>query len=133
MKMVKCGRDGGRPAGVLPGVAPEWFYKGDGGIVTPPEQALEMVDFAEDGGDEVELVGLYLIDHAGRPRRVGFALGNEFSDHLLEQRNYLYPAHSKLRPCSFRPELPLGAAPAGTQGEAPLRPRGAATWPHPLA
>src|SRR3546814_7188266 len=79
MKMFKWGLDGGRPAGGLPGVAPEWFYKGDGGIVTPPEQALEMVDFAEDGGDEVELVGLYLIDHAGRPRRVGVALGNEFS------------------------------------------------------
>src|SRR3546814_2112615 len=62
MKMFKWGLDGGRPAGGLPGVAPEWFYKGDGGIVTPPAQAPEMVDFAEVGGDAVELVGLYLID-----------------------------------------------------------------------
>ncbi|HEY9548533.1 MAG TPA: AraD1 family protein, partial [Kiloniellaceae bacterium] len=133
MKMFKWGLDGGRPAGGLPGVAPEWFYKGDGGIVTPPEQALEMVDFAEDGGDEVELVGLYLIDHAGRPRRVGVALGNEFSDHLLEQRNYLYLAHSKLRPCSFGPELLLGAAPAEIQGEARIRRGGEAIWRKPFA
>src|SRR3546814_3490710 len=90
-----------------------------------------MVDFAEDGGDEVELVGLYLIDHAGRPRRVGVALGNEFSDHLLEQRNYLYLAHSKLRPCSFGPELLLGAAPAEIQGEARIRRGGEAIWRKP--
>jgi hypothetical protein len=31
------------------------------------------------------------------PRRVGFALGNEFSDHTLEKKNYLYLAHSKGR------------------------------------
>src|SRR3546814_16944331 len=123
MKMVKCGRDGGRPAGVLPGVAPEWFYKGDGGIVTPPEQALEMVDFAEDGGDEVELVGLSLIDHAGRPRRVGFELVNEFFDHLLEQRNYLYLAHSQTRPFSLAPGLPLAACTARIHGQARNRDR----------
>src|SRR5690606_2787187 len=104
-KMFKWGLEGGKPAAGRIGVAPEWFYKGDGGIVTPPEQAFDMVDFAGDGGDEVELVGLYMIDAEGAPRRVGFALGNEFSDHVLEKRNYLYLAHSKLRPCSFGPEL----------------------------
>ena len=41
------------------------------------------------------------IDDDGQPCRVGFALGNEFSDHVLERQNYLYLAHSKLRPCAF--------------------------------
>lgn len=133
MKMFKWGLEGGKPAEGRVGVAPEWFYKGDGGIVTPPEQAFDMVDFAEDGGDEVELVGLYLIDGDGRPRRVGFALGNEFSDHVLEKRNYLYLAHSKLRPCSFGPELLLGAAPADIRGTARIRRDGGVVWEKPFA
>src|SRR5690606_11474472 len=69
MKMFKWGLEGGKPAEGRIGVAPEWFYKGDGAIVTPPEQAFDMVDFAEDGGDEAELVGLYMIDAGGAPRR----------------------------------------------------------------
>ena len=39
---------------------------------------------------------------------LGFALGNEFSDHVTERVNYLYLAHSKLRWCSFGPELRVG-------------------------
>ncbi|MGD1877037.1 MAG: AraD1 family protein [Kiloniellaceae bacterium] len=133
MKMFKWGLEGGKPANGLVGVAPEWFYKGDGSIVTPPEQAFEMVDFAEDGGDEVELVGLYLIDAKGTPRRLGFALGNEFSDHVLEQRNYLYLAHSKLRPCSFGPEIRLGDAPEDISGTARILRRGEVIWEKPFA
>lgn len=128
MKMFKWGLEGGKPADGGIGVPPEWFYKGDGDIVTAPEQALEMVDFAEDGGDEAELVGLYLVDAQGIPRRLGFALGNEFSDHVLEQRNYLYLAHSKLRPCSFGPELLLGDAPADIQGASRIRRGGKVIW-----
>lgn len=133
MKMFKWGLEGGKPAEGTVGVAPEWFYKGDGGIVTPPEQAFDMVDFAEDGGDEAELVGLYLIDARGTPRRLGFALGNEFSDHVLEKRNYLYLAHSKLRPCSFGPEILLGAAPDDIRGTARIRRRGETVWERPFA
>ena len=33
------------------------------------------------------------------------AAGNEFSDHKMERRNYLYLAPSKLRQCSIGPEL----------------------------
>jgi len=132
MKMFKWGLDGGKPAGGGIGVAPEWFYKGDGSIVAAPEQAFEMVDFAEDGGDEAELVGLYMIDPEGRPRRLGFALGNEFSDHVLEQRNYLYLAHSKLRPCSFGPELLLGTAPNDIRGTSRVRRDGQVIWEKPF-
>ncbi|NIA68498.1 FAH family protein [Pelagibius litoralis] len=132
MKMFKWGIDGGKPSGGGIGVPPEWFFKGDGGIVAAPEQPLAMVDFAEDGGDEVELVGLYLIDPKGQPRRLGFALGNEFSDHVIEQQNYLYLAHSKLRPCSFGPELLLGAAPDDIRGTARVRRGGEVIWEKPF-
>ncbi|UCH49895.1 MAG: FAH family protein [Betaproteobacteria bacterium] len=121
MKMFKWGVDGGKPAEGQIGVAPEWFYKGDGSCVVAPEQALDLPAYAFDGGDEVEVVGLYLVGDNGRIYRVGFALGNEYSDHVLERRNYLYLAHSKLRQCSYGPELLLGELPAHVTGHARLR------------
>jgi hypothetical protein len=116
MKMFKWGLEGGKPPEGGIGVAPEWFYKGDGSIVVAPERPFEMPDFAEDGGEEPEITGLYVIADDGAPHRVGFALGNEFSDHVLERRNYLYLAHSKLRQCSFGPELLVGDLPGDVRG-----------------
>jgi hypothetical protein len=116
MKMFRLGLEGGRPEGGGVGVAPEWFYKGDGGCVVPPGVPLTMPAFALDGGEEAELALLYVIDDEGRPRRVGSALGNEFSDHITERENYLYLAHSKLRQCSFGPELLLGEPPLDVRG-----------------
>jgi hypothetical protein len=128
MKMFRLGLEGGKPAGDKPGVAPEWFYKGDGSIVAAPEAPLTMPSFALDGGEEAEIALLYLIDDDGRPCRVGYALGNEFSDHVLERQNYLYLAHSKLRPCAFGPELLLGELPADVRGTISLRRRGERIW-----
>jgi hypothetical protein len=116
MKMFRLGIEGGKPGAGKIGVAPEWFYKGDGSIVAAPGQPLAMPAFAQDGGEEAEIAILYVIDDGGRPRRVGYALGNEFSDHVLERQNYLYLAHSKLRPCAFGPEVLLGALPADVRG-----------------
>jgi hypothetical protein len=116
MKMFKLGLEGGKPAAGGPGAAPEWFYKGDGSIVAAPGAPLTSPGFALDGGEEAELALLYLIDDDGRPRRLGCALGNEFADHVLERQNYLYLAHSKLRPCAFGPELRLGAPPDDVRG-----------------
>jgi hypothetical protein len=120
MKMFKMGVEGGKPASGI-GVQPEWFYKGDGSIVAAPEEPLVMPAFAEDGGEEGELALLYVIDDEGRPRRVGYALGNEFADHVMERRNYLYLAHSKLRACSFGPELALGDPPDDVRGTVRVR------------
>ncbi|MDB5951204.1 MAG: hypothetical protein JWR65_3059 [Massilia sp.] len=116
MKMFRMGVEGGKPAGGGPGVAPEWFYKGDGSIVRASGQPLEMPAFSLDGGEEPEIAGLYVIDAGGQPCRVGYALGNEFSDHVTERQNYLYLAHSKLRACSVGPALLVGALPAHVQG-----------------
>ena len=57
----------------------------------------------------------------GMPWRVGFALLNEFSDHVTERQNYLWLAHSKLRPCSFGPELLLGDLPDDVRGTSRIR------------
>ena len=104
-KMFDWGVAGGRPAEGMRGTAPEWFYKGDGRILRGPGQPLEIPAFAEDGGEEPELVGIYIVDLRGIPCRLGFAQGNEWSDHRTEKLNYLYLAPSKLRTCSVGPEL----------------------------
>ncbi|HWQ39558.1 MAG TPA: AraD1 family protein [Burkholderiales bacterium] len=118
MKMFKWGVEGGKPAPGEIGVQPEWFYKGDGRCVVGPEEPLELPAYALDGGEEVEVVGLYLIGPSGEVARVGFALGNEYADHVMERQNYLYLAHSKLRQCSYGPELLLGELPKSVSGHA---------------
>ena len=128
MKMFKWGMEGGKPAPGSIGVQPEWFYKGDGTCVVGPEQPLELPAYALDGGEEVEVVGCYVIGDSGEPLRVGFALGNEYADHVMERQNYLYLAHSKLRQCSYGPELALGELPASVTGEAKLMRKGQTIW-----
>jgi hypothetical protein len=132
MQMFKWGMEGGRPADGAPGVQPEWFYKGDGEIVVPPGAALPSPDFALDGGEEPEIVGLYLIGPDGTPHRLGFAIGNEFSDHVTERRNYLYLAHSKLRHCAVGPELRTGTPPAHMEGVSRIRRGTRVLWERPF-
>ena len=104
-KMFQMGIEGGKPKEGNTGVAPEWFYKGNGTNLKGPNEELEIPDFSLDGGEEPEIIGCYIIDFQGNPVRIGFSLGNEFSDHETEQINYLYLAHSKMRNCSIGPEL----------------------------
>lgn len=110
IRMYRWGVEGGKPAEGEIGVSPEWFYKGNGSLLRGHNQPLTVPEFAEDGGEEPEIAGVYVIDDAGVPRRIGFTQGNEFSDHEFERRNYLYLASSKLRTCSIGPELVIGAA-----------------------
>jgi hypothetical protein len=116
MKMFRLGVEGGKPAEGTAGVQPEWFYKGDGSVVRASGEALAMPDFALDGGEEPEIAGLYLIGDDGQPYRLGFAIGNEFSDHVTERQNYLYLAHSKLRACGVGPALLVGELPQHIDG-----------------
>ncbi|MGH8806264.1 MAG: AraD1 family protein [Noviherbaspirillum sp.] len=128
MRMFKWGVEGGKPAVGEAGVQPEWFYKGDGRIVVRPGEAFPVPEFAEDAGEEPEIAGLYLIGPGGKPYRLGFALGNEFSDHVTERKNYLYLAHSKLRYCSFGPELRVGELPTHLSGMSRIRRDGRVIW-----
>jgi hypothetical protein len=105
MKMFRWGIEGGRPATGTIGTPPEWFYKGTGTTLRAHGEPLEIPAYAEDGGEEAEVAGVYLIGADGNPRRIGMAAGNEFSDHQFEKKNYLNLAGSKLRTCALGPEL----------------------------
>ena len=132
LKMFKMGLEGGKPAKGQAGVQPEWFYKGDGSWLVGPGADLEQPAFALDGGEEPELAGLYLIAPDGKPCRLGFALGNEYSDHVMERQNYLYLAHSKLRQCAIGPEMVAGAIPDHIEGTSRIQRKGATIWEKPF-
>lgn len=133
MKMFRLGLEGGKPAPGTTGVQPEWFYKGDGSIVSSSGQSLPMPAFALDGGEEPEIAGLYIIDDEGQPCRVGYAIGNEFSDHVTERQNYLYLAHSKLRACAVGPALLVGELPTHIAGHSRIYDKaGQLRWEKPF-
>lgn len=128
MRMYRWGVEGGNPAAGLPGTAPEWFYKGNGTMLRGHNDPLTVPDFAEDGGEEPELAGVYLIDSHGQPRRLGMTVGNEFSDHKFEKRNYLYLAHSKLRDCAIGPELVVDPVFESVPGTVSVERAGDVVW-----
>ena len=128
MRMFKLGLEGGKPLPGWIGVQPEWFYKGDGSSVVAPYSPIRVPAFALDAGEEPELVGIYLIRSDGTPCRLGFAIGNEFSDHITERQNYLWLAHSKLRDASFGPELFIGKLPSALQGVSRIQRKGQIIW-----
>jgi hypothetical protein len=132
MKMFRMGVEGGKPAPGQVGVAPEWFYKGNGHAARGPGQALRSPSFALDSGEEPEIAAFYLIGPDGQPHRIGFSLANEFSDHVTERINYLYLAHSKLRDASFGPELLVGPLPQDVQGTSRILRAGEVIWQKPF-
>lgn len=132
MKVFNWGLEGGRPAPGQAGVQPEWFYKGDGHIVARPGGEIPAPEFGEDLGEEPEIAGLYVIADDGTPWRVGYALGNETSDHVTERQNYLYLAHSKLRSCSFGPVLLTGDLPQAVEGSSRIWRDGSLLWEKPF-
>jgi len=132
MRIFLEGVEGGKPADGAIGQQPEWFYKGDGSQLVGPTDPLTMPAFAKDGGEEPELAGIYIIAPDGTPCRLGFALANEFSDHVTERHNYLWLAHSKLRQAALGPELLLGPPPASIEGSSRIRRDGKTVWEKPF-
>lgn len=133
MRMYRWGVEGGKPPAGEIGVAPEWFYKGNGTGLRAHNEPLTIPDFAGDGGEEPEIAGVYIIDSEGVPRRIGFTQGNEFSDHEFERRNYLYLAASKLRTCAIGPELALEADFTRIPGTVSVERAGATVWCRSIA
>lgn len=128
MRMFEWGRREGKPVDGNAGIAPEWFYKGDGSNLRGPFSELTIPGFGEDGGEEAEVAAIYLIGEDGTPWRIGMAAGNEFSDHVFERRNYLNLAGSKLRTCSLGPELVIHPDFVNVPGEVTLRRGGEVLW-----
>ncbi len=132
MRMFMMGVRGGKPSEGQIGVQPEWFYKGQGESIIATGEPLTVPAFAEDGGEEPEIAGVYLIDPQGQPLRLGYVLANEFSDHVIERENYLWLAHSKLRQAALGPELLLGALPDHISGVSRIRRDGEILFEQPF-
>jgi hypothetical protein len=133
MKMFRWGVESGKPAPGTIGIAPEWFYKGNGAVLRAHGEPLVSPAFAEDGGEEAEIAGVYLVGPDGTPLRLGMAHGNEFSDHKFEKRNYLNLAGSKMRPCSLGPELVLDPAFGAVPGTVTIERAGQVFWTKAIA
>ncbi len=132
MKMFLMGVEGGKPEAGAVGAQPEWFYKGNGSTLVGPGDPLRSPSFAGDAGEEPELAGVYIIDGQGAPVRLGFALANEFSDHVTERGNYLWLAHSKLRQAALGPELLMGDMPEQVHGSSRIIRNGEVLWEKPF-
>jgi len=132
MRMFREGLERGKPAAGETGCQPEWFYKGNGAQLVAPGAALTMPAFAQDGGEEPELAGIYLIGPDGTPFRLSLCLANEFSDHITEKHNYLWLAHSKLRPAALGPELLVGPPPPDVRGTSRILRDGKLLWEKPF-
>jgi hypothetical protein len=128
MKMFRWGLEGGRPAAGDIGTPPEWFYKGSASILRAHGEPLVVPSFGEDGGEEAEIAGVYIVGPDGKPRRIGMACGNEFADHRFEKKNYLNLAGSKLRTCSLGPELVLDPEFNSVAGEVSIERAGRVLW-----
>jgi hypothetical protein len=132
MRMFLMGVKGGKPAAGEVGAQPEWFYKGNGHVLVGPGEALTSPAFAEDGGEEPEMAGIYIIGPDGTPHRIGWALANEFSDHVVEKQNYLWLAHSKLRPASLGVEILTGDLPGHVEGTSRIWRGNEIVWEKPF-
>ncbi|WP_239807105.1 AraD1 family protein [Croceicoccus hydrothermalis] len=128
MRMFLEGLEGGKPKEGETGQQPEWFYKGDGSQLIGPRDSFTMPHFAQDGSEEPELAGIYLIGDDGTPHRLGIAIANEFSDHVTERHNYLWLAHSKLRQAALGAELLLGDPPSHVEGTSRILRDGEVLW-----
>src|SRR5215813_9451914 len=70
MRMFRWGVEGGRPAAGEIGFPPEWFYKGTGTTLRAHGEPLDVPWYAEDGGEEAEIAGIYLVGRDGKPYRI---------------------------------------------------------------
>lgn len=128
MRMFQIGMEGGRPAPGSIGSPPEWFYKGVGTILRGHNESLDVPSHGLDGGEEAEIAGVYVVAPDGTVYRIGLAQGNEFSDHVMESKNYLYLAPSKLRDCALGPELVIDARFDDVPGQSAIERDGSIIW-----
>jgi hypothetical protein len=128
MRLYQAGVENGRPAPGAIGAVPEWFAKGSGTVLRGHGDPLVVPNYGLGGGEEAEIVAVYVVDPAGVPRRVGFAPGNEFSDHRTRKLNSLYHSGAKHRTCSIGPELSIGVAFDSIRGSVSIDRAGVRVW-----
>lgn len=77
------------------GARPEIFYKADGYYTVGPNDAVRIAPTAKRCVPEPEIVSYYRDD--GGWKRIGYTLGNDFSDQGWESENPLYLPHAKVQ------------------------------------
>src|SRR3989338_1194704 len=101
--IYQTGLAGGKPRR-LPGARPEIFYKADGHYAVGPHQPPRIARSAVRCVPEPEIVSYYAarsgrlkthIIYGGAAVRLGYTLGNDFSDQGWESQNPLYLPHAK--------------------------------------
>lgn len=97
------------------GARPEWFFKGHAEQIVTSGEPLPIPSHDIGGGEEAELVGVYYVDENKHIHRLGFCLGNEFSDHTLERENHFYISQCKLRAFALSSEIMIGELPTNVQ------------------
>jgi hypothetical protein len=132
-KLFRAGVERGKPLDGAIGVEPEWFYKGTGLDALRSGDPLIAPFHGTTIGEEAELAGVYVIGPDGTPHRIGFTMANDVSDHAFEQRNYMYIAASKLRPCPIGPELFIGTLPQSVIGTVRVKRADTVIWESPFA
>ena len=132
-KLFRAGLEHGKPPTGAIGVEPEWFFKGTGLDALRSGEPLIAPFHGATIGEEAELAGVYINGPDGTPHRIGFTLANDVSDHAFEQRNYMYIAASKLRPCPIGPELFIGNLPDSVNGTVRVKRADVTIWESPFA
>ena len=107
---------------------PNGFTRATERFCAPTTSRWRCPPYAEDGGEEAEIAGVYFVGANGTPRRIGMAIGNEFSDHRFEKKNYLNLAGSKLRTCSLGPELVVDPEFQSVPGRVTIERAGKTFW-----
>ena len=119
MRMYLAGVEGGRPRRARSACSPSGFTRGPARSCGPTASRSSSRRSPTTAGEEPEVAACYVVDDAGHAvAQSASPPGNEFADHVMEKKNYLYLAHSKLRECAIGPELaldePIFAASPGT-------------------
>jgi len=127
MKMFQIGLEGGGPSPVRSELRRSGL-QGSRHDRSRAQPASLVPSHGLDGGEEAEIAGVYIIGADGTPHRIGLAQGNEFSDHVMESKNYLYLAPSKLRDCSLGPEIVVEPTFDDVSGQSTIERRGKVIW-----
>ena len=114
-KIYQLGIKEGKLKAGISTARPEWFFKGHLCNARTHGQTLDVPWYDLGGGEEAELVAVYYITPNSELYRIGFCLGNEFSDHILEKENHFYITQCKLRPFSLGAEIIIGDIPEKIQ------------------
>ncbi len=87
MRMFRAGVEGGRPGAGRDRRRAGMVLQGDGhDPARPTASRCPCRPMPRMAARRRRSPGVYLIDAGGRPRRIGMAMGNEFSDHKFEKK-----------------------------------------------